>query len=399
MSFEWYLARRYLLSKKQNRYISLVSLISVLGMTVGVAALIIAMAVLNGFEQAVTGRIVNFLPHVVLENRFELPNELANDPMFRQGYRFTERKSLLVFGGGRQIVDVQAVDLPRWPVNTNNLPYDVYGAGDLPRGEGQLPGIVLGYDLSEKLMIALGDTLRLLSPLDVTTGTGRIPQATFEVTGLFDANVFDYDKLLCFIDYGEGRRLFRQSSQQTGWQIWLNDYRQAKKFHNKHAETVGEPELQTWYERNQTLFEAMTLEKWGTFVGLNFIILVAVFNVVSSLMMLVLEKTGEIGILRVLGATAFNIRRVFIKQGVMVASMGILAGVVLGLGFVWTQMHWEWLKLPQDIYFVAALPVILSAWELAAIVATALVITFLAARYPARRAADLTPVEAMNYNR
>lgn len=399
MRFEWYLAKRYLFSKKQNRYISLVSMISILGMTVGVAALIIAMSVLNGFEQAVTGRIVNFLPHVVLENHFDLPDEFVADPMFKQGYRYTERKSLLVFSGGRQIVDVQAVDLPNWPMNQDALPYDYYGDGRLPRSGGALPGIVLGYDLSEKLMIAIGDTLRLLSPLDAAPAAGRMPQTVFVVTGLFDANVFDYDKMLCFIDYGEGRRLFRQSSQQTGWQVWLKDYRQASKFHERHAEAVGEQVLQTWYERNQTLFEAMTLEKWGTFVGLNFIILVAVFNVVSSLMMLVLEKTGEIGILRVLGATAFNIRRIFVTQGMLVASMGILAGTLLGLGFVWTQTQWEWLKLPQDIYFVPALPVILSVWEVLAIVVTAVVITFLAARYPARRAADLTPVEAMNYNR
>jgi len=143
----------------------------------------------------------------------------------------------------------------------------------------------------------------------------------------------------------------------------------------------------------------MTLEKWGTFVGLNFIILVAVFNVVSALMMLVLEKTGEIGILRVLGATSLNIRRIFITQGMLVAVIGILAGAALGLGFVLGQTEWQWVKLPQDIYFVESLPVVLSVTEVIVIIITAFIITWLAARYPARRAAELIPVDAMNYNR
>ena len=399
MPFEWYLAKRYLLSRKQNRYISLVSMISILGMTIGVAALIIAMSVLNGFEQAVTGRIINFLPHVVLENYFDLPPDFKADPDFDTGYRFTERKALLTFSGGRQIVDVQVVDLPHWPVKTGLLPFDTYGDGRLLRGPGEMPGIVIGYDLSEKLMIAIGDTLRVLSPLDVAPTAGRMPQMGFVVTGLFDANVFDYDKTLCFIDYAEGRRLFRQKSQQTGWQIWLKDYHRAEHFFNRHSGSVGEKDLQTWYQRNQTLFEAMTLEKWATFVGLNLIILGAVFNVVSSLMMLVLEKTGEIGILRVLGATTGNIRRVFITQGVLVACIGIVAGATLGLGFVLGQTQWEWITLPQDIYFVKALPVLVSGWEVAIILVTAVLITWVAARYPARRAAELVPVDAMNYNR
>ncbi|HCW75500.1 MAG TPA: hypothetical protein DHU63_03065, partial [Candidatus Marinimicrobia bacterium] len=164
MRFEWHLARRYLFSHKQNQYISLVSVISILGMTVGVAALIIAMSVLNGFEQAVTGRIINFLPHVVLQNHFDLPAGFAEDPDYDFGYRYTERKALLTFDAGRQIVDIQAVELPHWPGRSKNLPFDIYGDGRLPRKPGELPGIVLGYDLSEKLMISLGDTLRLLSP-------------------------------------------------------------------------------------------------------------------------------------------------------------------------------------------------------------------------------------------
>ncbi|PJA54057.1 MAG: hypothetical protein CO167_05945 [Candidatus Marinimicrobia bacterium CG_4_9_14_3_um_filter_48_9] len=399
MRFEWHLARRYLFSHKQNQYISLVSVISILGMTVGVAALIIAMSVLNGFEQAVTGRIINFLPHVVLQNHFDLPAGFAEDPDYDFGYRYTERKALLTFDAGRQIVDIQAVELPHWPGRSKNLPFDIYGNGRLPRKSGELPGIVLGYDLSEKLMISLGDTLRLLSPLDLEPTGARMPQTVFVVTGLFDANVFDYDKLLCFIDYTEGRRLFRQKSQQTGWQIWLKDYRRAEDFYGRHSAAVPNTDLQTWYQRNQTLFEAMTLEKWGTFVGLNFIILVAVFNVVSALMMLVLEKTGEIGILRVLGATSLNIRRIFITQGMLVAVIGILAGAALGLGFVLGQTEWQWVKLPQDIYFVESLPVVLSVTEVIVIIITAFIITWLAARYPARRAAELIPVDAMNYNR
>ncbi len=398
MQFEWYLAQRYLFSRKQNRYISLVSAISILGMMVGVAALIISMAVLNGFEQAVTGRIINFLPHLVLENHFDLPASFKKDPDFKTAYRYTERKALVVFSGGRQIVDIQAVDLKKWPVEKGDLPYDYYGDGRLPRQPGGLPGIVIGYDLSEKLMIALGDTLRLLSPLDAGATALPMPQLSFVVTGMFDANVFDYDKVLCFIDYAAGRRLFRQNTQPTGWQIWLKDYHQARVFYERYNAAAGKQTLHTWFQRNQTLFEAMTLEKWGSFVGLNFIILVVVFNVVSSLMMLVLEKTGEIGILRVLGATTAKIRRIFIIQGLMVALIGIGLGAILGLGFVISQSLWHWITLPQDIYYVPFLPVELAGWEVAIIVITALTITWLAARYPARRAAELEPVQAMNYN-
>jgi lipoprotein-releasing system permease protein len=226
----------------------------------------------------------------------------------------------------------------------------------------------------------------------------RIPQRLFVISGIFRSNIFDYDRTRAFIHLTEGKRLFRQAGE-TQWHLRLENFQDSDLVRTELLAKDPDLEITTWFQQHETLFRAMQLEKWGSFVGLNLIILVAVFNIVSTLIMLVLEKTGEIGILRVMGLTRTDVQRVFQIQGFLVAIFGVLLGVIIGTSLVYSQIAYQWIKLPTDIYIIPALPMILATWEILLVAVMAFVIVILSVRYPAVKAGKLVPVEAINYKK
>ena len=395
----WYLGWRYFIQRKGNRYISWVSTISIGGITVGMIALIMTTAILNGFEGEVTKRIIRFIPHVIIRGDLTDNQWIKEDERVLESYASMERKAILETHGSQVVAQVQALDIDKWERLRTDNPTTLLGSGRLGiEEEGQLPGLVLGSGLSDKLMVSVGDTIRVTSPLDTRKGLLRIPQRHFVITGVFRSDLFDYDRTIAMIEYREGRRLFKRGGEPEQ-QIRLIDYRDADAFRQELIARHGNLHVETWYEQHKTLFDAMRLEKWGSFVGLNLIILVAVFNIVSTLIMLVLEKTAEIGILRVLGLNRDQIRRTFMIQGFLVAVLGVFLGTLIGSVLYLSQKAWAWLKLPSDIYLIPEVPMILSIWELLLIASTAFLIVMLSVRYPARRAADLVPIEAIHYKK
>ena len=394
----WYMARRYFFTKRSNRFISLVGGISIIGIAVGVIALIITMAILNGFEREVTRRIANFIPHLVISSDIDIDELKTNVPEAQSIYWSTERKAVLQVLDDNMVLNVRAIDQEYWDQVLTDQYADTNAAGRLTRTEFGLPGIVIGAAVADKYFLTLGDTVAVQSPLDARPGLFRIPQRHFVVTGIFKSDIFDFDRSLAIIAYTEGRRMFKSAGKEV-IHIQLNDFNQARAVKSRLINLFPEIELSSWYDQHKTLFDAMRMEKWGSFIGLNMIILIAVFNIVSSLMMLVLEKTGDIGILRVMGAHSTNIRKIFNLQGLIVAFFGVVLGVAGGTALVLSQTYYQWVTLPDDIYLIPVLPVELYWHEVVLVGVVAFVIVLFSIRYPSNKAAKLAPLDAINYKR
>jgi len=394
----WFIARRYFFAKRSNRFISWVGGVSIIGIALGVIALIITMAILNGFESEVTRRITNFIPHLTVQR---MPNteplaELIPD--LESIYFSIDRKAVIEYGDEQTVLNVRAIDQDRWVHLLNDQSARSGIKGRLKVLGDELPGIVIGVAVADKLFLTVGDTLTVKSPLDIRQGLFRIPSRHFVVTGVFQSDIFDFDRSLAIIPYQEGRRLFKSAGNDKIF-VYLNDFNAAQEAKDLLLSAFPEIEIHTWHDQHKTLFDAMRMEKWGSFIGLNLIILVAVFNIVSSLMMMVLEKTGSIGILRVMGAHASSIRQIFNLQGLIVAFFGVFLGTLVGSLLVVGQAKWEWIKLPSDIYLIPVLPVKMYWEEVLVVGGVAFIIVLLSIRYPAKKAARLNPLDAINYKR
>ncbi|NQT63122.1 MAG: ABC transporter permease [Candidatus Marinimicrobia bacterium] len=394
----WYMARRYFFAKRSNRFISLVGGISIIGIALGVIALIITMAILNGFEGEVTRRIANFIPHVVISSDANIEQVQALVPEAKAIYASTERKAVLVVLDDKMVLNIHAIDQDQWEYYLTDPPQERNKSGRLKRSEFELPGIVIGAGIADKFFLTTGDTVAIQSPLDVRSGLFRIPQRHFVITGVFRSDIFDFDRNLAIIDYVEGRRMFKSAGKEV-IHLQLKNFNDAKLVQARLNQELPSIEIETWYDQHKTLFDAMRMEKWGSFIGLNMIILIAVFNIVSSLMMMVLEKTGDIGILRVMGAQASDIKKIFNLQGLIVAFLGVVLGVVLGTLLVLSQTHWGWITLPDEIYLIPVLPVELYWDEVVMVGIVAFAIVQLSIRYPSKKAANLLPLDAINYKR
>lgn len=369
-----------------------------MGIALGVIALIITMAVLNGFEGEVTQRIVNFIPHTVISSELGIEQIRSEIPEARSIYASTERKAVLEVLDEKMVLNIRAIDQEKWEYYLDNMPSGNGTNGRLTRLGEELPGIVVGAGIADKFFLTPGDTVAVKSPLDVRSGLMRIPQRHFVVTGVFRSDIFDFDRNLAIIHYSEGRRMFKSAGKEV-IHLQLNDFNDAGEVKKRLSEAYPEIEVKTWYDQHQTLFDAMRMEKWGSFLGLNLIILIAVFNIVSSLMMLVLEKTSDIGILRVMGARSENIQKIFNFQGLIVAFLGVVLGVLLGTLLVLSQSSWGWITLPDEIYLIPVLPVQLYWNEVALVGVVAFAIVLLSIRYPSLKAAKLLPLDAINYKR
>ncbi|NQV30594.1 MAG: ABC transporter permease [Candidatus Marinimicrobia bacterium] len=394
----WYVARRYFFTKRSNQFISLVGGISILGIALGVIALIVTLSILNGFEGEVTRRIANFIPHMVISSDADIDQIREFIPEAKSIYYSTERKAVLDIRDEKMVLNVRAIDQEQWIYLLSDYSGRQDVSGRLTRTPSGLPGIVIGAAIADNHFVKIGDTVAVQSTLDARPGLFRIPQRHFVVTGIFRSDIFDFDRSLAIIAYAEGRRMFKSAGQDV-IHVQLHDFNDAGEMKSRLQIEMPDLEIRTWHDQHRTLFDAMRMEKWGSFIGLNLIILIAVFNIVSSLMMMVLEKTGDIGILRVMGAQASNIKQIFNLQGLIVAFLGVVLGLIIGISLVLSQAHWGWIRLPEDIYLIPVLPVEMFWSEVAMVGLVAFAIVQFSIRYPSRKAANLLPLEAINYKR
>jgi lipoprotein-releasing system permease protein len=409
MSYELFIALRYLKSKRRTGFISLISYFSIAGVAIGVAALIIVLSVMNGFETEVRDRIIGSDAHIRLvtfheEGIEDYPSviEKIKDVDHIVGISpYVMDKGLIREGPRTEGVIVRGVD-PETVGKVSDLPQKITTGGlHLGRtdvtGKENLPGIILGRFLADRLYSTLGDTVVLFSP--GASGPFSQPRAKrFHIAGIFETGLYEYDDVFAYVALPEAQELFQMGDTVTGLEIKLDHYERASKVKEMIQGILGYPYFpRTWYEMHRNLFNWMKIEKWMGFIILSLIIMVAAFNIISSLIMVVLEKKKEIGILKSMGATNKSIRRIFIYEGLAVGVIGTAAGILIGWGLCAAQLKYHFFSLPSDIYFVSELPILMKLTDFTVIAVIALLLCFIASVYPAHKASTLVPVEAIRY--
>lgn len=408
MNVPLWIAGRYLRARPRTGFVRLLTGISIAGVTVGVAVLLVVLAVMNGFEGEVQTRIAGTDAHVVLlgatTDGIDAGGALAELVAAQSGVvgaaPFTYAKAMAFHEGLSEGVVVKGVDLARSRQVTTvwrSIKPALDSIPDVtPQGE---PGIVLGSELAARLAVRTGDRV-LLATLegDSRSAFGYAPRLRpFRVVGLFTSGLYTYDSSFGFTAIGASQRFFELGDRVTGVEVRIADMFEAPAVAERLMAQVHRPGVRAnnWIDLNRNLFTWMKLEKTVMFIILALIVLVAAFNIASTLFMVVLEKRRDIGVLRTLGASPAVIRTVFLGEGLLIGLLGTLGGTILGAGLIAVLSRWPFIHLPGDVYFIETLPVRPEGMDFAAVILAALVLCLAAAWYPAWRASRLDPIEAI----
>jgi len=403
--FTNWIAFKYFFSKKQTGLISFTSWISIIGVAIGIFALIVSVSVLNGFDAEISRRLIDFESHIKITGKELVPQTLEKltDVLKKEKnltiYPAVTSKSILTNTTKDAAVKIKAVDsLARIEMFADRSIF-IRGGNYLHSPLSELPGIILGYRLVDRMGLYIGDTVNVVNPVQIGS-TFNIPYVgQFVLTGVFRLDLFDYDDNVAYIDLREGQRIFKKGEKYSEINIKFDSYERAEKFLPVLKNFQGNDfHVNTWEELHKTLFGAMKLEKYGTFLALSLIIFVAVFNLTSSLVMLVMEKIKEIGMLQALGVNREQLRKIFTRLGMLTGSIGLLVGLVLSVGLMMTQQKFHFIPLPS-VYFIPYLPVKLMLNDVILITVTGLIFIFLGTLYPAYRVSKLMPLEAIRYEK
>ena len=408
MRFELFIALRYLFSRRKHGFISAISLISMLGVALGVAALIIVLGVMNGFSQNLRDKILGVNAHVLVTSlqgpfaEYEgYCEQIRKIPQVRAVLPFVYAEVMLSSGQKAKGAILRGVD-PEAASRALTLKEDmVRGSLRELQAQGDPHTILLGQDLAARLGLTTGDTVHMMSPSGKKSAAGFSPKImNFRLAGVFDTGMYEYDSSLAYVSIPAAQEVlgFRRD-MVTGLEVRLSDIYAAPETAEAIENSVSGKSLnaRTWMEMNQELFSALKLEKTAMGIILLIMIMVGSFSIVTTLIMLVMEKKQDIAVLMSMGAKPGNIKRIFIYQGSLIGAIGTAAGYALGLGISYCLKTYQIIKLPQDIYYLDRIPIQLAAIDLTWIGIAALALCFLATLYPASRAAKLEPARVLRY--
>jgi len=408
MGYELNIARRYIRSKRQVRLINVIMLVSVVGVTVSVTALIIVLSVFNGFNDVVTAVLVGFDPHIKVEPRSgksmtldeSLVGRLNEHPSIVAWSPFVQGKAIVVSSNFNKVVFVKGV--------IDSLVGKVSGvSGSMVLGRMELhdslgrDGIVLGLTLADRLAATVGSEVLVVSPVGVDAMVLQFGQPATRrcaVVGIYDSNNKDYDAQYAFVSIDVARRLFDVGKEVSGIEIRLRDIDDAdevKEFFQEGGETSRV--VSTWYDLHKDLYAVMKIERWIAYVILCLIIGVAMLNALGSLTMGVISKRRDIGILKAMGATRAGIVRVFLIEGMLVSILGTAIGTAIGLLVCYLQMEYHLFPLDTSVYIIPAIPVSVEWIDVVMIVVTSILFSVVASSYPARRAARVALIESIRW--
>ena len=405
--FELFIASRYLLARRKQAFISLISFISVLGVMVGVMALLIALALMTGLQGELRERIVGASAHVYVfkvgDGIRDIPAEIAKMkqvPHVVGAAPAALGKGLLTAGVDRQaFVTIKGID-PALEVAVTDIRKAMRsGSLDAIRSGGDaMDGIVLGTDLASALDAHLGDAVRLLTPDQILTPMGTMPRTrAFKVVGIFSLGLFEFDSQYALVDLPVAERVFGRDPQQF-LQLRLDDMFASKQVAADIPKRLGEEyATQDWAQMNKSLFSALWLEKMAISITIGLIMTVAAVNIVASLVLLVMEKSRDIAILKTMGTSTASIRRIFMLQGLIIGLAGTGAGVIGGYLIIYVLDRFKVIRVPIDVYQISYVPFTLQAQDLAAVIAAAILVCFVATIYPSRQASKLDPAQALRY--
>ncbi|MGE5842473.1 MAG: lipoprotein-releasing ABC transporter permease subunit [Deltaproteobacteria bacterium] len=407
MRFETFLAIRYLKAKRKQTFISVITVISVVGVMMGVMALIVVLSVMNGFREDLMAKILGVNSHMVVlsyDGAFTGYESVARDTSTVEGVVATTpfiysqvmvNSQGSVSGSVLRGIDtasaVRVIAIDRMIKRGSLQSLDTLHEG--------LPAILVGKELARMLAVQPGDTITVVSPMGKLTPVGRVPQnRKFKVTGLFESGMYEYDATMVYISLQEAQDFLGLDDRATGVEVKVADVYKADQVGNAVSRKLGYPYwAKDWKQMNRSLVSALKLEKIAMFIILIMIVLVGALNIISTLVMVVMEKNRDVAILRAMGASRKNIMAVFMIQGVLVGLVGTAVGLASGLGLCQLLDKYKFIELPSDVYYISTLPVRVEMLDVVLVIAAALVISFLATLYPSWHASRLNPVESLRY--
>ncbi len=415
MRFAFFVSRRYLRAKHKNAFVSFITILSIAGVTVGVMALIIVIGVMSGAETYFKTKILGVEPHVIIRKHggpitdFKRVISVAESiEGVESAFPVAETQAMIRSASGASGAVIRGVD-PSYPgcriMGAKEADVVKYLSCSRNRKAGSKdgnrikPGIMMGADLAARLGVVPGDVVYIISPQGILSPIGRIPgMKRFVVSGLFSSGFYEYDASIAYISLCDAQKLLKIGDAATAVGVKVADIYDAREIAGKLEAILGFPYVtMDWMTLNRNFFAALKLEKEAMFVILTLIILVAAFNIASTLIMMVMGKTRDIAILKAMGATESHVRRIFVLSGMIIGTAGTALGAMLGIIGCVVLKHYKFIKLPGDVYYFSSLPVDLHWTDVSVIVLAALAICFLSTLYPASRAAKLNPVEAFRY--
>jgi lipoprotein-releasing system permease protein len=406
LPYQLFVALRYLRSKKKHKGISVNTLISIGGVAVGVMALLVVLSVMSGFHEDLQKKILGVNAHMVIisykgiiSDYKDVNEGLKNDKDIIASAPFILGQVMVSYGKRAHGVYLRGIN-PETEIKTTEIgKFMKEGTlAKLNAGDG-MPGIILGKELAGSLGVFQGDVIHILSPVGKIGPLGMLPKIKqFRVVGIFEVGMFEYDSNLVLTDIGAAQEFFDMKKDITGIQLRLADIYKASLVRERIQKELAFPlYAKDWMQMNRNLFSALKLEKFAMFVILILIILVASFNIVSTLIMNVMEKRREIAILKAMGATDRGIMHIFMLQGMFIGVVGTIIGVTGGYLLCYILNTYEIIKLPADVYYLSHLPVKTKFIDFVTVSLSAIIISFLATIYPAWQAAKMNPVEPLRY--
>ncbi|MBN1612972.1 MAG: lipoprotein-releasing ABC transporter permease subunit [Deltaproteobacteria bacterium] len=424
MPYELFISLRYLRAKRKQVFVSIITFLSMAGILVGVAALIIVLGVMQGFELDLRNKILGINAHIVLMEDGALMSQYQRVKQALSGIDGVEASTPFIYSqamikardnaSGVVLRGLSPEDAPRVihfgemrEGSLKNLSAHGRHIPGLDKDSASLPGIVIGKELAKNLGVFMLEPVSVMSPTGVSTPFGMMPRVKrFLVVGIFDSGLYEYDSTLAFLSLEDSQEFLNLGERVTGLDIRIRDIYQAPVVAKAIERKLGFPYwARTWMDMNKNLFSALRLERRVMFIILSLIVLVAAFNIISILIMVVMEKNKDIAILKSMGATSGSIMRIFVFQGLTIGAIGTLLGCLLGVAValnieqvsLFIENLFGFKFLPGDVYYLSELPSHVDYTNVLIIVIVTMVLCFLSTLYPSWRASRLDPVEALRY--
>ena len=403
MTFELFVALRYLLARRQHASISRVSLFSTIGVAVGVLALVVALALMTGLQGELRNRILGSTAHIyvwkaggISDYQAEV-NRLSHIPGVIGAGPAIMGKAIVSSGGETGFITLKGID-PVLEGHVTDIERTMQQGKllALEGAEDERPGILIGRDLAKQLAVKVGDLVELTTPTATLTPTGIMTRArTVRVAGIFALGLFEFDSAYGFVSLDLAKRLLGKDMPDL-IQLRVDDiYASARIAREVEAQLGDKYSTEDWSRLNQSLFSALSLEKMAISITIGLIVMVGALNIISSLILLVRQKSRDIAILKTMGTSSKRVMGIFMMQGLVIGVVGTAVGAVTGVALCWVLDRYKLIQIPMDVYQVSHVPFVVLPTDLLFVVVATILICFLATIYPSRQASSLDPVQAL----